>query len=180
MRPISSSPRHTFRVTLSSITAADGETGLCANHRSGPEFSRTSFARGVLRRTLYEVPFGVAGVEGKRILSVTENPKHTHLINAGINIADPCIIEQISKDTYFDMTTLINDLIAHDLRVGNFPVHVYRVDIGTLEQLTQPRNRYGEVFGVDKLKSETAKNVDGCRVRKTEDDIYNCFGTFRQ
>lgn len=102
-----------------------------------------------LREESYEVPFGVARVEGTRILSVDEKPKHTHLINAGIYIAEPYVIDRIPKDTFFDMTNLIDDLIANDLRVGSFPVHEYWLDIGAPEQLDQAQHDYSSVFRND-------------------------------
>ena len=92
-----------------------------------------------LREESREVPFGVARVEGTRILSVTEKPSHTYFVNAGIYVAEPYILDRIPANTRYDMTTLIEDLISNDLRVGSFPVHEYWTDIGTPEQLEQAR-----------------------------------------
>ena len=70
----------------------------------------------------------------------------THFINTGIYIAEPYVIDRIPKDTDIDMTSLIDDLISNDLRVGSFPVHEYWVDIGTHEQLEQAKAEYTTNF----------------------------------
>jgi NDP-sugar pyrophosphorylase family protein len=83
-----------------------------------------------LKEEKVEIPYGVAKLEGTRIIQLQEKPKYIHFINAGIYIIEPFIIDRIPKDTYYDMNTLIEKLIAADLRVGSFPVHEYWLDIG--------------------------------------------------
>lgn len=94
-----------------------------------------------------KVPYGVARLEGTRIIEMVEKPEHTHFVNAGVYIIEPYVLDRVPSGTYVDMTTLIDDLIANDLRVGSFPVREYWLDIGTPDQLAKAEREYDTVFG---------------------------------
>lgn len=101
-----------------------------------------------LRREKFPIPYGVAEVQGTRILRLVEKPEHTHFINTGVYVMEPYVLDRVPSDTYYDMTTLIGDLLANDLRVGSFPVYEYWLDIGTPSQLEKAREDYDNVFGL--------------------------------
>ena len=100
-----------------------------------------------VRETSYQMPYGVAKIEGTRVVEMQEKPSFTHFVNAGIYVVEPYVLDRIPADTYFDMSDLIDGLLAADLRVGSFPVHEYWVDIGSVSQLEKAQEEFPSVFG---------------------------------
>ena len=87
-----------------------------------------------VRQYTVEVPYGVIDVNGMDVLGVQEKPCITSLINAGIYLLNPSVLEFIPKsEGKFDMTTLINMLVAARKRVVSFPVREYWLDIGHID-----------------------------------------------
>ena len=77
-----------------------------------------------------EVPYGVIECEDIWAFALTEKPKQTHFINAGIYLLEPAVHQYIPKGRHFDMTDLIQCLITNKKRVATFPIQEYWVDIG--------------------------------------------------
>lgn len=83
----------------------------------------------------YQVPFGVIQTRGKYITEIVEKPIESHLVNAGIYVLNPELLALIPRDTFFDMPTLISNVISKGLNVVPFPVHEYWLDVGNHESL---------------------------------------------
>ncbi|MGB0682842.1 MAG: nucleotidyltransferase family protein [Magnetovibrionaceae bacterium] len=79
------------------------------------------------------VPFGVIRAEGSRVTRLDEKPALSFLINAGIYLLEPRIVEKIPSGDRYDMTDLISDTIAAGGTVTSFPIHEYWLDIGQIE-----------------------------------------------
>ncbi len=77
-----------------------------------------------------QVPFGVVEMEGSRIRGITEKPALDFFVNAGIYVLQPETCRQIPRDRPFDMTDLIEALLAKGARVVGFPLHEYWLDVG--------------------------------------------------
>lgn len=88
---------------------------------------------------VFQVPFGVLKMNRKKIAGIEEKPVHRYLVNAGIYVLDPSILNLIPPDTFYDMPDLINAVISADKIVGNFPIHEYWLDIGRHEELSKAR-----------------------------------------
>ena len=71
----------------------------------------------------YSIPYGTieTGKNGL-IESLKEKPDLTFKINTGLYILEPHLIEEIPKNTFYHITTLIEDLMKQNRRVGVFPV----------------------------------------------------------
>ena len=76
------------------------------------------------------VPYGVMEIENERIIKVTEKPTINHFINAGIYLLNPDIARLVPESGYYDMTELINHLVAEGKKVISFPIREYWLDIG--------------------------------------------------
>ena len=50
--------------------------------------------------------------ENEMIIKVTEKPTINHFINAGIYLLNPDITRLVPESGYYDMTELINHLVA--------------------------------------------------------------------
>lgn len=77
-----------------------------------------------------QVPYGVIEQEGARVRSIREKPRQCYFVNAGIYLIGRQARPFIPSEGRFDMTDLINVLLAKGERVVSFPVHEYWLDIG--------------------------------------------------
>ena len=78
------------------------------------------------------VPFGVIETNGTAVTKVVEKPVLNFFVNAGIYLLEPHVHQAIPNGQRFDMTDLIEQLIAQGRRVVSFPVLEYWLDIGQL------------------------------------------------
>ena len=69
------------------------------------------------------VPYGVFDVEKDGVLKdVTEKPENTYMINAGMYILEPHLLEEIPDNEFFHITDLMKKLLRENRKVGIFPV----------------------------------------------------------
>ena len=90
-----------------------------------------------VRKYEFQVPYGVAEMDGVKITDFTEKPEHLHFINAGIYLLEPRVFDYIPQDDHFHMTDLINRLIGEKRSVIGFPIREYWLDIGRLDDYQQ-------------------------------------------
>jgi dTDP-glucose pyrophosphorylase/CBS domain-containing protein len=77
-----------------------------------------------------EVPYGVIDRDGPFIRKVREKPKYHFLVNAGIYMLDAEAQRRVPSGRRYDMTDLMEALIAEGCRVVSFPIMEYWLDIG--------------------------------------------------
>jgi dTDP-glucose pyrophosphorylase len=83
------------------------------------------------RQYEYQVPYGVIDCEGYRVQGVREKPILRFWFNAGIYLLEPSVRDYIpTGGQRFDMTDLIEALIADQRKVISFPITEYWQDIG--------------------------------------------------
>ena len=80
-----------------------------------------------------QVPYGVMQCDGPYIRQVHEKPQYNFLVNAGIYLLEPSVYQLIPSGEHFDMTDLIERLLAEGQEVVSFPVVEYWLDIGQHE-----------------------------------------------
>ncbi len=95
-----------------------------------------------LRPYSIEVPFGVATVQGDRLLGLREKPTEQLLINAGIYVLEPTALTAIPPHENYPITDLFERLLAEDRPVGACLIQDEWTDIGRPEELRRAR---GEV-----------------------------------
>ena len=88
------------------------------------------------------VPFGVLEVENELITDLAEKPDMDVLVNAGIYMLDPSIIDLIGTGECLDMTDLMQRVIKADGRVSPFVLLHNWIDIGMPEQLQDARENF--------------------------------------
>jgi dTDP-glucose pyrophosphorylase len=81
------------------------------------------------------IPFGVARKQGNRLLELHEKPTEHFLINTGIYVLNPSTLSLVPKDEEFPITSLIQGLLANDMRVGAFLIEEEWIDIGRQKDL---------------------------------------------
>lgn len=77
-----------------------------------------------------QVPYGVIECDGERVRQVSEKPLLKFLVNAGIYLLEPSVHTYIPKGLHFNMTDLIQCLIAEGRPVVSFPIVEYWLDVG--------------------------------------------------
>ncbi len=80
----------------------------------------------------YDIPYGIleTGNNGK-LLSMTEKPEFSHMINTGVYILEPHLLKEIPSNSFFHITELIEKIIRRNGRVGVFPINSKSwIDIG--------------------------------------------------
>ena len=93
-----------------------------------------------------KVPFGVVEHDGSYLVKMKEKPVFKHYVNAGIYILEPSCLSLIPKNKPYDMTDLIEGLIADDHKVAMFPVHEYWRDIGRADELQLANQEYNIIM----------------------------------
>ena len=96
----------------------------------------------VVREDHYQIPYGVVQVDGTQIIGVEEKPTQRNLVNAGIYVISKLGLENIPKDTFYDMPTHFAKLSADGHRTAAFPLHEYWVDIGRLDELERAQREW--------------------------------------
>ena len=71
----------------------------------------------------YEIPYGVMKLDEKGCIDgVNEKPNFEFLVNTGMYILEAELLKYIPKNTYFNMTDLINQCLDHGEQIGAYPV----------------------------------------------------------
>ena len=101
-----------------------------------------------VRDCSFQIPYGVVSLNGSQILEINEKPVQKFFVSAGIYVLNPSALNLIPKNTFFDMPTLFEKLIADKNNVISFPIHEYWLDIGRISEYEKANRDYQEVFGV--------------------------------
>ncbi len=94
----------------------------------------------------FQVPFGVIHLEGSRIKKIDEKPLHYFLVNAGIYVLNPEVIDLIPDDQRYDMTSLFEKIISDDINNTVFPIREYWLDVGRIDDLERAQSEFDKEF----------------------------------
>ncbi len=83
-----------------------------------------------VKRYNLQVPYGVVELDMNRVNGLSEKPCITNYINAGIYVVKHQIIKEIPRNTFFDMTDLINKLVNKSYNVGSYLIKGDWTDVG--------------------------------------------------
>lgn len=83
-----------------------------------------------VRKFDMQIPYGVIENDGVYVTSLQEKPEYSFMVNAGIYLLSPQARHMIPKEGRFDMTDLIEVIIADGGNVVMFPIIEYWLDIG--------------------------------------------------
>jgi NDP-sugar pyrophosphorylase family protein len=67
------------------------------------------------------------------VISFKEKPNYTYYANAGIYLIKKEILDVIPKETVFNATDLLDEVIADNKRLIHYPIRGYWLDIGKHE-----------------------------------------------
>jgi dTDP-glucose pyrophosphorylase len=78
-----------------------------------------------------DIPYAVLEVDNQNtVKSLKEKPRYTYFSNAGIYILKRELLNMIPKDTFFDITELMDKVLSMNLKLITYPINGYWLDIG--------------------------------------------------
>lgn len=127
-----------------SFLVMNGDLMTDLDYRSLVKFHRESNCcmTVCVRRHSIKIPYGVIEMSSDNLTigQVVEKPDHEFLVNAGIYMLEPEMVELIPKGEFFDMVQLMNSALAKGWNVGAFPVLEYWKDIGQHDQFKEAKS----------------------------------------
>lgn len=102
-----------------------------------------------VREYTYSVPYGVLETDGAYMKSLAEKPKRQEMVNAGIYVIEPDVLNAIPDDAHIDITNIIEQLLADGKKPAVFPVHEYWIDIGQKHDIERAMEEFSEIFDPD-------------------------------
>ena len=85
-------------------------------------------------RQQYKFPFGVINKNTKTLKFINEKPEFNFLINSGIYIIKPKILNFLKFNKYLDMNNFINNLKKNKKKIGIYLIYERIFDIGNKSQ----------------------------------------------
>jgi dTDP-glucose pyrophosphorylase len=79
------------------------------------------------------VPYAVMETNNNHVLSFKEKPTYTYYSNGGIYIIKKEVLAKVPKNTFFNATDLMEQLIAEGGKLVSYPIRQYWLDIGKPE-----------------------------------------------
>ena len=140
---IKSKPSESFIVT-------NGDIISDINYLELINFHEQNNAIGTMAVRGYDLqnPFGVVKTQGIDIVSFEEKPITQTLINAGVYVLDPMVLEILSGLEYYDMSQLFLRLQSEQKRIVAFPIHEAWVELGNSKDLlSAPFNKELDLNG---------------------------------
>jgi len=127
-----------FFVTNCDIIIKADYTGIYEFHQKG-RYDITLVASA----EEYIIPYGTCELNGEGHLShINEKPKYDFLINTGLYLLNPNILDMIPKGKFYHITQLIKDAKSEGKRVGVFPIDDDAwIDIGQWAEYKEAINK---------------------------------------
>lgn len=82
---------------------------------------------------LVNVPYAVLETSNGHVMSFKEKPTYTYYSNGGIYLIKKSVIQFIPKNSFYNTTDLMEQLIKGGKKVISYPLNGYWIDIGKLE-----------------------------------------------
>ncbi len=91
-----------------------------------------------MNRRQVNIDLGVIELDGEnRIRDYIEKPTYDHMVSMGIYVFEPCVLDYIPANQYFDFPNLIQTLLADGKEVLGFPFSGYWQDLGRPDDYEQ-------------------------------------------
>jgi dTDP-glucose pyrophosphorylase len=86
------------------------------------------------------IPYAVLETNNNKIINFKEKPTYTYYSNAGIYLLKKSILEKIPKNTFYNATDLMEELIKNTNKVYSYPLIGYWLDIGNPDDYAKAEN----------------------------------------
>ena len=101
-----------------------------------------------IRKYEMQVPYGVVNVRANQVTSIEEKPTQSFFVSAGIYMFSPIVLDFIPKGVFYDMPTLLGELLKQGFAVYPFFIREYWLDIGKMDEYRRANDEYEGVFGL--------------------------------
>ena len=101
-----------------------------------------------VRKYDMQVPYGVVNVRANKVTSIEEKPTQSFFVSAGIYMFSPIVLDFIPKGVFYDMPTLLGELLKQGFAVYPFFIREYWLDIGKMDEYRRANDEYEGVFGL--------------------------------
>jgi Nucleoside-diphosphate-sugar pyrophosphorylase involved in lipopolysaccharide biosynthesis/translation initiation factor 2B, gamma/epsilon subunits (eIF-2Bgamma/eIF-2Bepsilon) len=91
-----------------------------------------------------KVPYGILELEDGVLKSFVEKPNYDVIINTGVYLLEPEVIEMIPDNKFLDMNTLIEEVSKRE-KVSVYPIHDGWMDVGQWEEYKNSLREIGDV-----------------------------------
>ena len=96
-----------------------------------------------VRKRVYKIPYGVVNSdENNNITDLQEKPEYSYLINTGIYILDPEVLELVPSDEFFDLPNLFKALINEGKITKSYEISNYWIDMGQPEDYETIKQKF--------------------------------------
>jgi len=92
-----------------------------------------------------DVPYAVLETTNGHVMSFKEKPTYTYYSNGGIYLMKREVIDRIPKNSFFDTTDLMEDLISDGKKVLSYPLSGYWLDIGKPEDFEKAQEDINKI-----------------------------------
>jgi len=116
---------------LDPIIVVNGDVLTDMNYRQLIDYHNKSKKLITICAAIYDIqiPFGTIELDEDKLANIVEKPIKKYLINAGIYIINPVLLNDLQDNTAINMTEIIENNIKNK-SVGIFPIHEQWLDIG--------------------------------------------------
>lgn len=91
------------------------------------------------------VPYAVLETSNGHIVDFKEKPTYTYYSNGGIYLMKKNVLNYIPKNTFYNATDLMEDLIKHQKKVISFPWQGYWLDVGKHEDFEKANKDFERI-----------------------------------
>ena len=93
-----------------------------------------------------QVPFGVVNEREGHIESIEEKPMHRFVVNAGIYVLSPHVLDLVPCAESFDMPSLFDRMVCDGMRTRCHYIDGYWIDIGRAPDYERANLEFSQVF----------------------------------
>lgn len=91
------------------------------------------------------LPYAILEAENRKVSSFKEKPNFTYYASAGIYLIKKEILDNIPKNTFFNATDLMDQVIHSGMNLIHYPIRGYWLDIGNHKDFEKAQKDYGHI-----------------------------------
>lgn len=105
------------------------------------EMNESVATMGVVNKS-FQVPFGVIETKSDVITDIKEKPDYEYLINGGVYLLNPEVLNLIENDEFLDMPSLFRALMSKGDKTLKYRIRGGWTDIGTHDEYKRLKNEF--------------------------------------
>jgi len=96
-----------------------------------------------------QIPYGVLTMKGAALVEIEEKPAQKLIINAGIYVLQPAVLDCLGSAGPVDMPDIVKRILKDPAGVGCFPLSEFWLDIGNPADYQRAQGEYASRFSGD-------------------------------